>query len=239
MRPLLQVDCVDAGYGGVQVLWEVSLEIRAGEIVALIGANSAGKSTLLRVLSGLLRAWRGGVMFAGHTITTASPEAIVQAGLMHVPQGRRLFPALSVRQNLLLGAYTRRDHRAVADDLAQMLRWFPDLADRLILPAGQLSGGEQQMLALARGLMARPQLLLIDEPSLGLAPLVVRSLMDVLERLRTRGVSVLLVEQDVGLALAHASRAYVLEAGRVALSGSAPALLADPRVRAAYLGLAA
>ena len=239
MRPLLQADRVDAGYGGVQVLWEVSLEIRAGEIVALIGANSAGKSTLLRVLSGLLRAWRGGVMFAGHTITTASPEAIVQAGLMHVPQGRRLFPALSVRHNLLLGAYTRRDHRAVADDLAQMLRWFPDLADRLTLPAGQLSGGEQQMLALARGLMARPQLLLIDEPSLGLAPLVVRSLMDVLERLRTRGVSVLLVEQDVGLALAHASRAYVLEAGRVALSGSAPALLADPRVRAAYLGLAA
>jgi branched-chain amino acid transport system ATP-binding protein len=237
MTALLEVDRVDAGYGAVPVLWDVSFEVGPGEVVALIGANGAGKSTVLRVLSGLLTPWRGRVRFQGRDITGLAPERIVGLGLAHVPQGRRLFPELSVRENLLLGAYARSDRQRIAADLGHVLELFPVLGERLDLAASQLSGGEQQMAALGRALMASPRLLLIDEPSLGLAPLAVQTLMDVVDRLHREGVSVLLVEQDVLLALGHADRGYVLDTGRVSLAGTAAALVDNARVRTAYLGL--
>jgi branched-chain amino acid transport system ATP-binding protein len=237
--PLLEVRGVDAGYGAVQVLWGVSLEVLPGEVVALIGPNGAGKSTFLRVVSGLLRPWAGTVAFDGRDVTGRAPEALVRLGLAHVPQGRRLFPDLSVRENVLLGAHTRRDRASTARDLDAVLDLFPALRGRLHLAAHQLSGGEQQMVALARALMARPRLLLVDELSLGLAPMVVDALMGVVDDLRGRGTSVLLVEQDVGVALQHADRGYVLETGSVVLHDTAPALLASPRIRRSYLGLGA
>ena len=236
---LLEVRGIDAGYGAVQVLWDVSLQVGRGEVVALIGANGAGKSTLLRVISGLLHPSRGEVTFEAQRIGGRSPERIVRLGVAHVPQGRRLFAELTVRENLLLGAYARPDRASIAADLGRVIDLFPALAGRLGLPASQLSGGEQQMTALARALMARPRLLLIDEPSLGLAPIVVRELMDVVDRLRGEGSSVLLVEQDVAVALERADRGYVLETGRIVLTGTGPALLADRGVRVAYLGLGA
>ncbi len=239
MTPQLEVQNVDAGYGAVQVLWDVSLEVGAGEVVALIGANGAGKSTLLRVISGLLRPERGLVAFQTRDVTGLAPERLVHLGIAHVPQGRRLFSDLSVRENLLLGAWARREQAAIAADLEHMLDLFPSLADRLALPAGQLSGGEQQMAAVARALMARPRLLLIDEPSLGLAPLAVRALMEVVVRLRREGMSILLVEQDVTVALGHADRGYVLETGRIVLADRAAGLLENPQVRRVYLGLTA
>jgi branched-chain amino acid transport system ATP-binding protein len=234
---VLTVEGVDAGYGSVDVLWGVSLEIRADEIVALIGPNGAGKSTLLRVISGLLVPRRGRVVFQGRDVTGLAPERIVRLGIAQVPQGRRLFADLSVRENLLLGAWTRRDRGRIAEDLCRVLELFPALAGRLGLPAGQLSGGEQQMAALARGLMARPRILLVDEPSLGLAPIAVRDLMEIVRRLRGQGTSVLLVEQDVAVALRHADRGYVLETGRIVLADGGGALLGSARVRRAYLGL--
>ena len=236
--PLFEVDDLDTGYGAVQVLWEVSLEVHPGEVVAFIGPNGAGKSTLLRTVSGLLRPWRGSVRFDGLEITALSAERIVGLGIAHVPQGRRLFPDLSVRENLLLGAYTRTDRAGVAEDLRRVFELFPVLADRLALSANQLSGGEQQMAAIGRALMAHPRLLLIDEPSLGLAPIAVQALMAVVDRLRAEGTSVLLVEQDVAIALHHADRGYVIETGRVALEDTAEALLNNPKVQRAYLGLA-
>jgi len=239
MTPQLEVQNVDAGYGAVQVLWDVSLEVGAGEVVALIGANGAGKSTLLRVISGLLRPERGLVVFQTRDVTGLAPERLVHLGIAHVPQGRRLFSDLSVRENLLLGAWARRERAAIAADLERMLDLFPSLADRLALPARQLSGGEQQMAAVARALMARPRLLLIDEPSLGLAPLAVRALMEVVVRLRRDGVSILLVEQDVTVALGHADRGYVLETGRIVLADRAAVLLENPQIRRVYLGLTA
>ena len=238
-EPLLRVDALDAGYGRVQVLWDVALEVRTGEVVALVGSNGAGKSTLLRAISGLLRPWRGSMRWGGREIAGLAPEAIVRLGMAHVPQGRRLFADLTVRENLLVGAYARTDRAAVAADFRDALDLFPVLRDRLQLTAGQLSGGEQQMAALARALMARPRLLLIDEPSLGLAPIAVQALMDAVDRLRARGTSLLLVEQDVAVALEHADRGYVMETGRIVLGGAAGALLRSPRVKEAYLGVAA
>ncbi len=235
--PLLHAEHLDAGYGAVQVLWDVTLEVFSGEVVALIGPNGAGKSTFLRAISGLLRPQRGTVTFAGREIGRLAPEEIVRLGMAHIPQGRRLFADLSVRDNLLLGAYARADRAAVAGDLGRVVDLFPALEGRLALPASQLSGGEQQMAALGRALMARPRLLLIDEPSLGLAPIAVASLMEVVDRLRSQGTSMLLVEQDVAVALEHADRGYVLEMGHVVLEDMAPALLGNPRIRAAYLGL--
>jgi len=234
---VLKVEAVDAGYGSVDVLWEVSIEIRREEIVALIGPNGAGKSTLLRVVSGLLVPRRGHVMFEGGDLAGLAPERVVRLGISHVPQGRRLFADLSVRENLLLGAWTRQDRGRIAADLGHILELFPALVERLDVPADQLSGGEQQMTALARGLMARPRLLLIDEPSLGLAPIAVQGLMEVVGRLRAEGTSILLVEQDVAVALRHADRGYVLETGRIVLAADARALLGSARVRRAYLGL--
>ena len=237
--PLLTVEGLSAGYGTVQVLWDVSLTVGPGEIVAFIGPNGAGKSTLLRALSGLIRPWRGTVRFAGRPIGSLTPEQIVGLGIAHVPQGRRLFPDLSVRENLLLGAYTRSDVAGIGEDLRRVFELFPVLSQRLTLTASQLSGGEQQMAALGRAMMARPRLLLIDEPSLGLAPIVVQALMGAIDRLKGEGTSILLVEQDVAVALRHADRGYVVETGRVVLEDTARALLRSPRVRDTYLGLGA
>jgi branched-chain amino acid transport system ATP-binding protein len=208
-------------------------------VVALVGRNGAGKSTLLRTVSGLQRPWRGRVRWDGRDIGREPPETIVRLGMAHVPQGRRLFGDLTVEENLLVGAYARSDRAAITADLRDVLDLFPVLGDRRRLPAGQLSGGEQQMAALARALMARPQLLLIDEPSLGLAPIAVQALMDAIDRLRRRGTSLLLVEQDVAVALEHADRGYVIETGRLTQTDSAAALLRSPRVKEAYLGIAA
>jgi len=233
---LLQVGKVTAGFGATPVLFDVGLELRPGELVALIGANGAGKSTLLGALSGLVRVFQGSIRFGGRLITDLRPELIVASGLVHVPQGRRLFGTMTVARNLLLGAYRRHD-REVRDDMQRILQYFPALADKLEREAGTLSGGEQQMVAIGRGLMARPKLLMIDEPSLGLAPKVVDRVMEIVKTINQDGTAVLLVEQDVVLALEIADRGYVLENGRIAMSGQAADLRQDPAVRKAYLGI--
>ena len=233
---LLQVDKLTAGFGMTPVLFEVDLQLQAGELVAVIGANGAGKSTLLGALSGLVRLTAGSVRFGDRRITGLRPEMIVASGLVHVPQGRRLFGTMTVQRNLLLGAYRRRD-RQVQEDLQRILQYFPALTDKLDRDAGTLSGGEQQMVAIGRGLMGRPKLLMIDEPSLGLAPKVVDRVMEIVRTINQDGTAVLLVEQDVVLALEIADRGYVLENGRIAMSGRAADLRRDPAVRKAYLGV--
>jgi branched-chain amino acid transport system ATP-binding protein len=233
---LLEVRKVAAGYGSIPVLWSVDLEISAGEMVALVGANGAGKSTLLAVISGLLRPTAGSVRVRDRETSTQRPERIVALGVSHVPQGRQLFGGLSVEKNLLLGAYLR-PNADLASEMERVLRYFPALRDKLGRQASTLSGGEQQMVAIARGLMAQPKLLLIDEPSLGLAPKVVDSLVAALREINAAGVAVLLVEQDVLVALEVCQRGYVLENGRVALTGTSTELLEDARLRRAYLGL--
>ena len=233
---LLHVRGLTAGFGAGPVLFGVDLDLRAGELVALIGANGAGKSTLLGVLSGLLPATSGTVVFDGRDVTNARPERLVAAGLAHVPQGRRLFASLSVEQNLRLGAYLRRD-RDVDADLGRVLDYFPALRDKLQRDAGTLSGGEQQMVAIGRGLMGRPRLLMVDEPSLGLAPNVVERVVDVARAINRDGTSILLVEQDVLVALEVADRGYVLENGQIVLSGPAAELSRNPDIQRAYLGV--
>jgi branched-chain amino acid transport system ATP-binding protein len=235
--PLLRVADLDVAYGDVQVLWRVSLEVFPSEVVALVGPNAAGKSTLLSTISGLVRPRAGSIEFGGQIISSASTQRIVELGLAHVPEGRRLFPAMSVRDQLLLGAFRRKDRAAVSADLDRVLSMFPRLRDRLQQLGGTLSGGEQQMVAIARGLMARPRLLMIDELSLGLAPVVVESLMDTIGQLNADGMTILIVEQDVQAALERSTRGYVLETGHIALAGSAADLLRDRRVRQAYLGV--
>ena len=235
---MLTVEHLDAGYGPVQVLWDLNLQVDANEIVALIGSNGAGKTTLLMAISGLLAPRRGKICFGEDEITHMPSDEIVARGLVHVPQGRRLFPGLTVKENLLQGAYTRRDQAEIRKDLSQVLELFPSLQRRLAMPAGKLSGGEQQMVAVGRGIMARPKLLLIDELSLGLAPLVVDTMMQALQRInRERGTALLIVEQDVQVALEYAHRGYVLETGHINLADQAPKLLANTHVRTAYLGL--
>jgi branched-chain amino acid transport system ATP-binding protein len=233
---LLQVRGLTAGFGAGPVLFGIDLDIGKGELVALVGANGAGKSTTLGTLSGLVPATSGSVTFAGHDVTNARPEAIVKAGISHVPQGRRLFGTVSVEKNLRLGAYVRRD-RDIDADLTRVLDYFPALKDKLRREAGTLSGGEQQMVAVGRGLMAKPKLLMVDELSLGLAPKVVDRLIDVMKEINAAGTALLLVEQDVLVALDVADRAYVLENGRVVLSGKAVELKDNPGIRKAYLGL--
>lgn len=235
-QPLLQVNGLGAGYGMTPVLFDVDFEMARGELVALIGANGAGKSTLLGALSGLVRVFRGSVRFADRPVNELRPEMIVASGLVHVPQGRRLFGTMTVERNLLLGAYRRRD-RQVRDDIERILQYFPLLRDKLDQEAGTLSGGEQQMVAIGRGLMGRPKLLMIDEPSLGLAPKIVDRVMEIVKTINQDGTAVLLVEQDVVLALEIADRGYVLENGRIAMSGPAAELRRDPAVRKAYLGV--
>jgi branched-chain amino acid transport system ATP-binding protein len=237
--PLLAVRNVDVGYGDTQVLWDVSLDVGHGEVVALVGANGAGKSTLLATISGLLRPWKGEVVLAGRHIEREPAERIVAQGLAHVPQGRRLFAALSVQENLRLGAYTRRagSARAIGEDLDRVYQLLPVLRERRNQLAGSLSGGEQQMCAIGRGLMARPEILLIDEMSLGLAPIVVDDLLGAIDAIhREQSLSFLLVEQDVQIALERADRGYVIENGRIVVSGPGVELLEREEVRAAYLG---
>ena len=233
---MLEVAGLHAGYGPFQVLHGVTLHVGASEVVAVLGANGVGKTTLNRALSGVLRATAGGIRFDGTDITRADHAAIVQAGLIHVPEGRRVFPNLSVRENLLLGAYARgRAERSATLD--QVLQTFPRLRDRLRQHAGSLSGGEQQMLAIGRGLMSRPRLLILDEPSLGLSPLLTEELFALIGRLHGAGLAILLVEQNVVQSLEIADRAYVIEHGAVVLEGPARNLATDPRLRAAYLGI--
>jgi branched-chain amino acid transport system ATP-binding protein len=232
--PLLRIVDLEVGYGAITALRGVGLDVRAGEIVTLIGSNGAGKSTLLRAVSGLLRPRRGAIVFDGHDITFARPDQIVRLGVCHVPEGRRIFANLSVLENLQMGGYVRRG--GVSDTLERVLGLFPRLRERLSQAGGTLSGGEQQMLAIGRALMAQPRLLLLDEPSLGLAPRLVQQIFDIVQAIHEAGTTVVLVEQNAHQALRIATRAYVLETGSLALEGSAAELGADPRVRRAYLG---
>jgi branched-chain amino acid transport system ATP-binding protein len=233
----LRVERLQAAYGDVQVLWDVSLVVEPGELVCLIGSNGAGKTTLLRCISGALRAKAGEIHVDGANMSRTSTADIVRAGVALVPEGRRLFSAMSVRDNLLMGAYLRTDKRAMAADLERVYGMFPILAERRWQDAGTLSGGEQQMCAIGRALMAAPTLLMIDELSLGLAPRVVELLVGHLREINTSGVAILLVEQDVMTALELADRAYVIDRGRMTMSGMASALASDPAIREAYMGL--
>jgi branched-chain amino acid transport system ATP-binding protein len=235
-RYLLRIDDLTVRYGAIEALSGVSLDVREGEVVTLIGANGAGKSTLLMTVSGLLRAARGAIVFAGQDITRAAPHRIVRMGVAHVPEGRRIFSDLSVEDNLELGAYARSSAREVREDRDRVYGLFPQLARMRGRRAGTLSGGEQQMLSIGRGLMARPRLLLLDEPSLGLAPVLVIEIFKALQEINREGATILLVEQNAHMALRIAHRGYVLESGRLALSGTARELEGNPRVREAYLG---
>ena len=234
--PLLEVRGLCAGYGPFQVLYDIDLDVGAGEIVAVLGANGVGKTTLNRTLSGLLRATAGSVRFDGADIARAGHAAIVQAGLIHVPEGRKIFPNLDDANRRPAGR-SARGRAARSQTMEQVLATFPRLRERLAQAAGSMSGGEQQMLAIGRGLMSQPRLLILDEPSLGLSPLLTEELFTLITTLHADGLSILLVEQNVVQSLAVAGRAYVIEHGRVALSGDAVVLGDDPRLRAAYLGL--
>jgi branched-chain amino acid transport system ATP-binding protein len=233
----LQLEAVVAGYGANPVLRGISLTVGAGEVVALIGSNGAGKTTTLRTIQGLLRARGGTIRFRGEPIHHLPTDAIVRRGLAHCPEGRLVFPRMSVRENLELGAFVRTDHAAIADDLERMLTTFPRLRERVGQRAGTLSGGEQQMLAMARSLMARPSLLLLDEPSLGLAPMLVQQIFDIIRAINAQGTAVLLVEQNARMALKVARRGYVLETGTIALADDAAALAQNADVKRAYLGM--
>ncbi len=234
--PLLELDQVSVNYGAVKAVREVSLHVDQGEVVTLIGANGAGKSTILRAVSGLARIASGSLCFDGKDMAKTKPDAIVRAGLAHCPEGRQVLAKQSIEDNLLLGAYIRKDKDGIARDLEKSYAMFPRLLERRRQLAGTLSGGEQQMLAIARALMSSPRMLLLDEPSLGLAPLVVEEIFSILDALSAQGMTILLVEQNARLALAHSHRGYVLESGQVAATGEARALLDDDRVLAAYLG---
>jgi branched-chain amino acid transport system ATP-binding protein len=233
---VLEISGLRAAYGPIAALRGIDLEVGAGELVCLLGANGAGKSTTLRAISGLLRPAGGRILFDGQPIGGRAPAAILAAGIAHCPEGRRVFPHLTVEENLRMGAYVRRDRDAVAADLERVCTHFPVLAERRRQAAGTLSGGEQQMLAIGRALMARPRLILFDEPSLGLAPTVVETTFGIIADIRRQGTTVLMVEQNAYLALQMADRGYVMETGRIVLAGTARTLLADDHVRRAYLG---
>jgi branched-chain amino acid transport system ATP-binding protein len=233
---MLEVLDLKVSYGAIRALDGVSFSVPAGAVVALLGANGAGKSTALRAITGLATPQGGRIVFAGREIQGLKPHEIIRAGLGVVPEGRRIFANLTVYDNLMLGAYFRRDQESLARDLENLFETFPRLAERRHQAAGTLSGGEQQMLALGRALMSRPKLLLLDEPSLGLAPLLVKEVFNIIARLNQQGVTILLVEQNAAQALKLAHYAYILETGRVALAGPGPELLAHPRLKEAYLG---
>lgn len=236
-RPLLEVRGLGGGYGNVEVLWNINLEVMSGEAVALVGANGAGKTTLLRMLCGLLPARSGSILFGGRDITAWPAHERVVAGVVMVPEGRQLFPGMTVRDNLLMGAYVRREPSPViARDLAWVEELFPVLRERRRQLAGTLSGGEQQMCAIGRALMARPRLLMIDELSLGLAPVIVDRLIEALREIRRQDIAVILVEQDVVTALSVAERGYVLTSGSIVMSGESTQLLESPDVRQAFVG---
>lgn len=237
MSVALHLENLDVSYGAIQALRGVDVTVNQGEIVTLIGANGAGKSTLLRAASGMVRAKSGRVEFLGEDITRQSIASIVSRGLIHCPEGRRIFANMTVKENLELGAYLRNDKQGIADDYERALIYFPRLRERLAQSAGTLSGGEQQMLAIGRSLMSRPKLLMLDEPSLGLAPLLVQEIFKIIVTINAEsGTSILLVEQNANQALAVAHRAYVLETGTITLSGDAAELKSNPDVQKAYLG---
>lgn len=233
---MLKLRDICAGYGKSEVLRGVSLDVRQGEVVTLVGANGAGKTTTLRTLCGLIAATDGSIEFEGQTLTGKTPHEIVELGVTMVPEGRQLFPFLTVRENLLMGAYKRSARQGREQRLAEVLQIFPRVRERLPQLAGSLSGGEQQMVAIARGMMAGPKLLIMDEPSLGLSPLLVEQMFDVVRLVASRGTTVLLVEQNVFHTLKLADRGYVLENGTITLTGTGSDLLANPHVRRAYLG---
>jgi branched-chain amino acid transport system ATP-binding protein len=235
---MLQVDRIDVAYGDVEVLHEVSLDIKVGELVAVIGANGAGKTTLLKTISGLLRPFNGSISFEGSVISNLNPDRIVSNGIVHVPEGRLLFPEMSVRENLEMGAYIEKDKEKISGRFASVYEMFPVLEERSSQMAGTLSGGEQQMLAVGRGLMAGPSLFMFDEPSLGLAPKLVQSIFEmVLHINKTMNVTVLLVEQNVRRSCEISDRAFVLENGKMVLRGTGQEMLENDHVREAYLGL--
>jgi branched-chain amino acid transport system ATP-binding protein len=234
--PLLRVEDLEAGYGAIVALHGISLTVSAGEIVTIIGANGAGKSTTLNAVCGVVRARRGSVTFDGRDLTRVPAHEVVRLGLAQSPEGRKIFPRLTVLENLEMGAFTRRDPAGVKADIEKYYAMFPILEKRKHQPGGLLSGGEQQMLAIARALMSRPKLLLLDEPSLGLAPQIVVQIFDIIRELNKGGMSVLLVEQNARMALKVAHRGYVLETGRITFTDKADVLLNDDRIRAAYLG---
>jgi len=236
-EPLLKISTIDTFYGGLQALWNVSLEVKSREIVALIGANGSGKSTLLDTISGLIRPAKGSIEFDGKSITTLNPFEIVAHGISQVPEGRRVFPDLSVLDNLILGSYNRTARSKKEQNFNMVYELFPILEERKNQLAKTLSGGEQQMLALGRGLMSSPKLMLLDEMSLGLAPIVINNVYKALRIIRERGITILLVEQNVRRSLDEADRAYIMEAGRVVLSGDVTDLREEEEVKRAYFGI--
>lgn len=233
---MLKLNNVSAYYGNINALNNINLEVKEGEIVSLLGANGAGKSSTLKVISGLLEPREGNVSFRDNKITGMEPEAIVDQGIIHIPEGRQIFPALTVEENLKIGAYRIRKSTDWRDKLGDIFEYFPALSDRRQQKGGTLSGGEQQMLALARGLMAEPELLMLDEPSLGLAPLIVKDIFKIIKKINSEGVTILLVEQNANMALKVANRAYILETGEMVHSGNAKDLASDEKVIEAYLG---
>ncbi|WP_304243377.1 ABC transporter ATP-binding protein [Gracilinema caldarium] len=233
---MLTIENLSVHYGGIHALQGISLEVPAGKIVTLIGANGAGKSTTLNTIIGLVKSSSGSVMFEGKNILGQPTKNLVEQGLVLVPEGRRIFPNLTVQENLTLGAYARTDAESIEQDRERVFSLFPRLKERIKQKAGTLSGGEQQMLAVGRALMSKPKVLMMDEPSLGLAPIIVGMIFDIIKEINSSGVTVLLVEQNAKAALEAADLAYVLETGRITLSGTGKELLADDRVRKAYLG---
>ncbi len=234
---LLEVNDLNVYYGAIHALQGISFHVEEGEIVTLIGANGAGKSTTLRTISGLLRPRQGSIRFRGQEITIVPPQDIVGQGISQVPEGRKIFAPLTVKENLLMGAYTRKDPVEINQSMERVFASFPRLKERINQLGGTLSGGEQQMLATARGLMSRPVLLLLDEPSMGLSPILVEEIFRIIQEINSQGTSILLVEQNAQMALSVANRAYVLETGRIVLEGSAKDVSENPRVKSAYLGI--
>jgi branched-chain amino acid transport system ATP-binding protein len=237
MTTLLRIEGLSSHYGRIQALDSIDLEVRAGELVALIGANGAGKSTLLRCISGVQPMSAGHIRFEGSDISRMQPKGRVKAGICQVPEGRQVFGPMSVAENLALGAFCRKQDESVAVDMDTVYSMLPVLHQKRHLAAGTLSGGQQQMLAMGRALMGRPRLLLLDEPSMGLAPLIVQEIFGIIQRLRTQGTTILLVEQNAHFALSVADRGYVIETGRITLTGAGRELIARPEVQAAYLGM--
>ena len=233
---MLKINDIDVYYGNIQALRNVSLEVTEGEIVTLIGANGAGKSTLLKTISGLLKPKKGSIEYLGSAIDGKAAQSIVKAGISHVPEGRRVFANMSVEENLELGAYLRKDRDAIKKDMEHVFELFPRLLERRKQQSGTLSGGEQQMLAMGRALMSKPKLIILDEPSMGLAPLMVQNIFNIIKQVNDEGVTVLLVEQNAHMALSVAHRAYVLETGNIVLQGTAQELQESEEVKAAYLG---
>jgi branched-chain amino acid transport system ATP-binding protein len=233
---MLTIENISVNYGAIEALTGVSMHVERGEVVTLIGANGAGKTTTLRTITGLLEPREGRIMFEGEEISGAPTHKLVARGISMSPEGRGVFANLSVRENLQMGAYLKKNKAEIAEDMERAFKMFPRLKERESQKAGTLSGGEQQMLAMSRALMSRPRLLLLDEPSLGLAPLVVHTIFEAIEEIRTKGTTILLVEQNAHAALKHSDRAYVLETGKIVMEGPSAELAADPRIKEAYLG---